>query len=69
MSSDFLGYVINEESSSDFLSKIGAIDPLGENGEFHTLVLECPLYSRQFRVKSSDKHVDKGMAYITVAIE
>jgi uncharacterized protein (TIGR00290 family) len=69
MSEDFLGYTINEESRSDFLSKIGTIDPLGENGEFHTLVLECPLYSKPFKVKSSEKHVDKGMAYITVTIE
>jgi uncharacterized protein (TIGR00290 family) len=69
MSDDFLGYIIDDESSPDFRSKIGTIDPLGENGEFHTLVLDCPLYPKSFKVKVSNKHVEKGIAYIAVAIE
>lgn len=66
---DLLGFIINSETSNDFLSKIGSSDPLGENGEFHTLVLECPLYSKPFRVKSSEREVAKDIAYLKVSIQ
>jgi uncharacterized protein (TIGR00290 family) len=65
---EMLGYDINKETAATFLSKIGNIDPLGENGEFHTLVLDCPLYSRQFNLKSSKKTIAKNIAYLTVSI-
>jgi diphthine-ammonia ligase len=65
---EWLGYTISKETSASFLSKIGSVDPLGENGEFHTLVLECPLYAKTFRVKSVERKAEKGMAYINVSI-
>jgi uncharacterized protein (TIGR00290 family) len=68
MGKEFLGSVINKDTSADFLSKIGTVDPLGENGEFHTIVLECPLYPKSFKVKSMEKYVEKGMAYLVVSI-
>jgi diphthamide synthase (EF-2-diphthine--ammonia ligase) len=46
--------------------KIGRADPLGENGEFHTLVLESPLYSKAFKIKSSNPKLGKDMAYLHV---
>ncbi|MFA5364392.1 MAG: 7-cyano-7-deazaguanine synthase [Candidatus Bathyarchaeia archaeon] len=63
---ELLGFTISKETGSEFLLKIGDADPLGEYGEFHTLVLECPLYSKAFKVKSSVKKAGKGMVYITV---
>jgi len=66
---EVLGFVINRETRKDFLSKIGRADPLGENGEFHTLVLDCPLYSKSFKVKTSEKKVAKGISYLKVFIE
>jgi diphthine-ammonia ligase len=65
---EVLGFIIGKETGIDFLSKIGSIDPLGENGEFHTLVLECPLYSKPFKVKSSEKRVEKNIAFLKVSI-
>ena len=65
---ELLGFVIDRSSSAEFLSRIGNADPLGEYGEFHTLVLECPLYSRAFRLESSEKHVAMGMAYLVVSV-
>jgi diphthine-ammonia ligase len=65
---EWLGFVISEESGAGFLSKIGSVDPLGENGEFHTLVLECPLYAKPFKVKSVEKKAAKDMAYLNVTI-
>jgi uncharacterized protein (TIGR00290 family) len=68
MDEKWLGFTISEETSSAFLSKIGSVDPLGENGEFHTLVLECPLYGKSFEVKSVERKAAKGMAYLNVSI-
>ncbi len=68
MGEEFLGYAINKDTSAEFLPRIGNVDPLGENGEFHTLVLECPLYSKSFKVKSSEKKFEKGMVYLIVSI-
>jgi len=65
---EWLGFIISKETSTSFLSKIGSADPLGENGEFHTLVLECPLYAKSFKVKSMEKKAAKGMAYLNVSI-
>lgn len=65
---EWLGYVISKETATQFLSKIGSVDPLGENGEFHTLVIECPLYAKPFKVKSIQKKVAKDMAYLNVKI-
>lgn len=65
---EWLGFAISKETSAEFLSKIGDADPLGENGEFHTLVLECPLYEKSFNVKSMERKSAKGMAYLSVSI-
>ena len=66
---EWLGFVISEETKDKFLSKIGKVDPLGENGEFHTLVLECPLYSKPFKVVSVQKKIRKGIAYLITKIK
>jgi uncharacterized protein (TIGR00290 family) len=65
----WLGFIINQKTGSDFLSKIGETDPLGENGEFHTLVLECPLFKKSFSVLNSKKSVKGNIAYLTVTID
>jgi len=65
---EWLGFTISKETGASFLSKIGSVDPLGENGEFHTLVLECPLYAKPFKVKSVERKAAKGMAYLNVSI-
>jgi len=65
---EWLSFIISKETSAAFLSKIGSVDPLGENGEFHTLVLECPLYAKSFTVKSVERKAAKGMAYLNVSI-
>ena len=65
---EWLGFIISKETSANFLPKIGSVDPLGENGEFHTLVLECPLYGKSFKVKSLEKKTAKGMAYLNASI-
>jgi diphthine-ammonia ligase len=68
LSEEWLGFVIGKEVGAEFLAKIGSADPLGEKGEFHTLVLECPLYAKPFKVKSVEKKTAKDMAYLNVSI-
>ena len=65
---EWLGFVISEDTGAEFLSKIGSVDPLGENGEFHTLVLDCPLYSKVFKVVSVEKKSAKDTSYLNVSI-
>jgi uncharacterized protein (TIGR00290 family) len=65
---EWLGFIISNKTGVEFLRKIGKIDPLGENGEFHTLVIECPLYTKSFEIKSIKKKTEKNMAYMKVII-
>ena len=58
----------DKETGDNFLSKIGSVDPLGENGEFHTLVIDCPLYAKSFKVKCVERKTAKGMTYLNVSI-
>jgi diphthine-ammonia ligase len=68
MREEILGFTISKETSVTFLSRIGDKDPLGENGEFHTLVLECPLYSKQFKLQTAEKKAVKDIVYLQVSM-
>ena len=68
MGEEILGFIISKETSVMFLSRIGENDPLGENGEFHTLVLDCPLYSKHFRLQTCEKKAVKNFVYLKVSI-
>ncbi|MFD0962899.1 Dph6-related ATP pyrophosphatase [Pseudofulvibacter geojedonensis] len=50
---DFLGREINE-SLLDELDKMG-VDCCGENGEYHTLVIDCPLFSSPIDLPKTEK--------------
>ncbi|MNX51627.1 ATP-binding region [compost metagenome] len=43
MGESYLGKILTKELAQELLGK--GIDPCGENGEFHTLVINCPLFS------------------------
>ena len=68
LTDDWLGFTISSETSEDFLSRTGQIDPLGENGEFHTIVVESPLYSNIFKIKPLEKITEKDMTYLRVTL-
>ena len=42
MGENYLGKILTKELAQELLKK--GIDPCGENGEFHTLVINCPLF-------------------------
>jgi len=53
MGPSFLGRKLSSELVNE-LEAMG-IDPCGENGEFHTLVLDCPLFSGPIQVATGQK--------------
>ncbi|MEM4706487.1 MAG: diphthine--ammonia ligase [Candidatus Methanomethylicaceae archaeon] len=65
---NWLGFIISKENLNFFLNKIGKIDPLGENGEYHTLVIDCPLYKNPINIKSWKKIRSGKYSYIVCEI-
>jgi len=50
---DFLGRLIDEQCVTDL--KNAGVDVCGENGEFHTLVIDCPLFANGVDVTVTEK--------------
>jgi diphthine-ammonia ligase len=53
MGERFLGKILTTELI-DELEALG-VDACGENGEFHTLVLNCPLFNNKIEVTVNEK--------------
>jgi diphthine-ammonia ligase len=51
---NWLGKEINKKFFDDLL-KLGTVDPCGENGEFHTLVTDGPLFKKRIEILESEK--------------
>jgi diphthine-ammonia ligase len=54
MGEPFLGRLIDE----DLINKMEAtgVDVCGENGEYHTLVVNCPLFAQEIKVQFGNKN-------------
>ncbi len=68
LTDEWLGFTISSETAKAFLSKTRQIDPLGENGEFHTIVVESPLYSNTFKIKTLEKVTEKDVVYLRIEL-
>jgi diphthine-ammonia ligase len=68
LSDKWLGFTISNETAEHFLSKTRHIDPLGENGEFHTIVVESPLYSSTFKIKPLERITQEDNTYLRVTL-
>ncbi|MCX8150605.1 MAG: diphthine--ammonia ligase [Candidatus Bathyarchaeota archaeon] len=66
MDEKWLGFTLSNQTAEKFLSETRGVDPLGENGEFHTIVTQSPLYSRPFQIKFTEKVVQKNMSFLKV---
>ena len=64
----WLGFILSAETINLFLDQNKNIDPIGENGEYHTIVTECPLYSKPFRSVISKKIAGKGLRYAIISL-
>ncbi|MEM6684820.1 MAG: diphthine--ammonia ligase [Bacteroidota bacterium] len=57
LGADFLGKIINQETLA--LLEAKGVDVCGENGEFHTVVLDCPLFSKPIEVVQGEKLINE----------
>ena len=64
MGERFLGKMISVPLITE-LEAMG-IDPCGENGEYHTLVLDCPLFSEPVKVTSKEKILHDKYWFLTM---
>jgi uncharacterized protein (TIGR00290 family) len=51
---EWLGRRIDGKFLSDLKAANGSVDPCGENGEFHTLVLDGPMFKKKINVIGTD---------------
>jgi len=65
----WLGFTISSATAEAFLSETRHIDPLGENGEFHTIVVDSPLYSNAFKIMQLEKITEKDMTYLRITLK
>ncbi len=68
LADEWLGFTISSRTTKEFLSRTQHIDPLGENGEFHTVVVESPLYSSTFKVEPLERITLKEMTYLRITL-
>jgi diphthine-ammonia ligase len=64
----WLGFILSAETANLFLDQNKNIDPLGEYGEYHTIVTECPLYSKPFRPTISKRISGKNLRYAIISL-
>lgn len=57
---EWLGRSIDEGFVSDLISSDMSIDPCGENGEFHTLVVDGPIFKKRIVISKSDPKFQEG---------
>jgi diphthamide synthase (EF-2-diphthine--ammonia ligase) len=67
MGERFLGKTLSP-ALIDELEALG-IDPCGENGEYHTLVQNCPLFTRRLDVKINEKYLHDHYWFCTLTLE
>lgn len=60
MGKEWLGRTIDEEFSRDLCQMAVPVDPCGENGEFHTLVIDGPLFQKRLKITSFDRVIRDG---------
>jgi uncharacterized protein (TIGR00290 family) len=67
MGERFLGKTLSP-ALLDELETLG-IDPCGENGEYHTLVQNCPLFTRRLDVKIIEKYLHDHYWFCNLTLE
>ena len=62
MGEQYLGKILTKELAQELHEK--GIDPCGENGEFHTLVINCPLFSGAIELPEFTKITYENYCFI-----
>jgi uncharacterized protein (TIGR00290 family) len=63
---EWLGRKIDERFVADLRGHDRSIDPCGENGEFHTLVLDCPIFKKKLKIARSEASKRGGLWFLDV---
>jgi diphthine-ammonia ligase len=63
---EWLGRRIDENFLADLRAHDGSIDPCGENGEFHTFVLDGPIFKKRLEIVRSEATKREGLWFLDV---
>ena len=67
MGEKFIGKIITAALIDEL--EISGIDPCGENGEYHTLVQDCPLFSSAIKVMVTEKMLHDNYWFAKLKLE
>jgi uncharacterized protein (TIGR00290 family) len=63
---EWLGRLLDKKFYEDIL-KIGNIDPCGEGGEYHTVVIDGPTFKKKIEILETVKHkIEGGFGYLEI---
>jgi uncharacterized protein (TIGR00290 family) len=65
LSLEWLGREINEKFFKDLL-ELGSIDPCGEHGEFHSFVVDGPLFKNRIEIGETEKTALNGYGRLII---
>ncbi|MGL4392541.1 MAG: diphthine--ammonia ligase [Fusobacteriaceae bacterium] len=66
LDNSFLGRDLDLSCVKDLISK--GVDACGENGEYHTIVYDSPLFQNALPIKKSDIKTINGYSFMTVSL-
>lgn len=62
----WLGRQLDKEFFDDIVA-LGNIDPCGENGEYHTLVIDGPIFNQSIKILETKKHkLESGYGFLEI---
>jgi uncharacterized protein (TIGR00290 family) len=62
---EWLGREINQKFFKDLL-ELGTIDPCGEHGEFHSFVIDGPIFKNRIEISESEKTTINGYGRLKI---
>ncbi len=66
MGEEWLGRRIDRNFVRELAALDGAVDPCGENGEFHTLVTDGPNFSRRIEITRAERVLRNGYRFLDI---
>jgi len=64
---EWLGRTIDKKFVSDLRNFNNTIDPCGEDGEFHSFVIDGPLFKNRIRIVNSEKRLWDGYWFLDIS--
>lgn len=67
LSKEWLGRRIDEKFITDLSDVNESLDPCGENGEFHTIVTDGPIFKKKIIISGSDVILREGYWFLNIS--